>query len=82
MGEALPPLPSGGMNDYCSCSRIKIGMTVTEQRNWNPDCHEHGTMSKWYHSDEQVAKRQAQRERLLDLQTQAREARRRARDGQ
>lgn len=59
----------------CSCARIKLGLEVTEHRNWNPDCSEHGVTSDWYRSSEQVAKREAQNARLRDLQTQAREAR-------
>ncbi len=62
----------------CLCGRIKIGSTVTENRNWNPDCPEHGTESEWWRSPEQVEKRRQQNERLRDLQRQAREARERA----
>jgi hypothetical protein len=61
----------------CRCGRIKIGSEVTEHRNWNPDCTEHGVTSNWYRSPEQVAKRQGQDDRLRDLQRQAREARQR-----
>jgi len=64
----------------CTCGRLKVGMTVTEHRNWNPDCPEHGVKSQWYRSPEQKAKRDAQDERLRDLQRQANEARRRARE--
>jgi len=67
------------MND-CRCGRIKIGMEVTESRNWNPDCPMHGLESEWYRSDEQSAKRQEQNDRLRDLQRQAREARARYRE--
>jgi hypothetical protein len=52
----------------CRCGRIKIGFEVTEHRNWNPDCPEHGATSDWYRSPEQTAKRDAQRERLTELQ--------------
>lgn len=38
----------------CTCGRIKLGSEVTEARNWNPDCPEHGTESAWWHSDVQV----------------------------
>jgi len=62
----------------CRCGRIRVGMKITENRNWNPDCPEHGTDSYWYHSDAQSAKRQAQAERTASLQAQARAARRRA----
>lgn len=60
----------------CRCGRIKIGNEVTDHRNWNPECPEHGVSSDWYRSDEQVAKRAAQRERAIELQRLAREARR------
>lgn len=62
----------------CTCGRIKIGMEVTEHRNWNPDCVEHGLDSAWWKSPEQVAKRHIDNERLHNLQERAREARRRA----
>jgi hypothetical protein len=52
-------------------------MTVTEQRNWNPDCPEHGTDSTWWKSSEQRAKRDADNERMRDLHRRAREARNR-----
>jgi len=59
----------------CTCGRIAIGMQVTEQRNWNPDCEEHGVDSDWYNSETQRVKRAAARERTIDLQRRAREAR-------
>ena len=58
----------------CSCGRIKVGMEVTEARNWNPDCPEHGLGTFWWKTvgkprqDEQNA-------RLRELQARAREAR-------
>jgi len=61
------------MND-CRCGHLKVGK-VTESRNWNPDCPEHGVGTDWYTSPEQVAKREADRARLLDLYAQARAAR-------
>lgn len=60
----------------CRCSRLRVGRELTEHRNWNPDCPEHGVGTEWYESDEQVAKRQADAERLRDLQARARAARR------
>ena len=51
----------------CTCSRIRIGMEVTEHRNWNPECVEHGVDSIWWHSPEQVAKREAQNARAARL---------------
>lgn len=63
----------------CRCARIKVGMTVTDSRNWNPDCPAHGIKSEWYRSDEQVAKRERDRAHLRDLQQRARDARRKAR---
>ena len=59
----------------CSCSRIRIGRQLTEHRDWNPDCPEHGLGSDWYQSDEQIAKRRVRSERLRSLQAQARKAR-------
>lgn len=72
---------SAGDAVNCTCARVKIGTVVTESRNWNPDCLEHGTRSGWYLSPEQAAKRQEQDERLADLQRRARDARRAARKG-
>lgn len=64
----------------CTCGRIKIGFEVTELRNWNPDCEAHGIGSDWYHSPEQVTKRETQNDRLKDLYRQVREARRKAKE--
>lgn len=64
--------------DNCSCGRIAIGLTVTENRNWNPDCVEHGLRSAWYRSDEQVQRRAQQDAKLREMYRAAREARRNA----
>jgi len=56
----------------CTCSHIKLGSEVTEARNWNPDCVEHGTGSAWWHSEAEVAKRQTQGTRVRVLSTLAR----------
>lgn len=66
----------------CTCGRIRVGNNLTEARNWNPDCEEHGRDSDWWNSPEQVAARERQSERLRDLQEQARRARARARAGE
>jgi len=63
----------------CTCSRLRVGSELTEVRNWNPDCAEHGVGTEWYTSPEQVAKRQAQNDRLRELQTEARRRREEAR---
>lgn len=62
----------------CVCGRIAVGMTVTEARNWNPACPEHGTESEWWNSGEQKARRERRRAEVADLQRRAREARRAA----
>jgi hypothetical protein len=59
----------------CTCGRITIGSEVTDLKNLDLDCPEHGVTSPWYNSPEQAEKRAAQDARLRDLQTQAREAR-------
>lgn len=56
----------------CSCYPMMIEGAPP---NWNPDCEEHGLRSEWYSSPAQVAKREADSERLRDLQRRAREAR-------
>ena len=55
------------MNESCKCSQIALGNIITEQRNWNPDCGVHGLESEWYRSDEQKARRNAEREELIRL---------------
>lgn len=60
----------------CTCPHIMLGSKKTEQKNWNPDCLAHGTESEWWNSDEQVAKRKEDRERLIEMQRLAREKRR------
>ena len=62
-------------SDTCTCGRIKIGLEVTDARNWNPDCTEHGANSEWWNSPEQVAKRDEQRMTLLVLYAKGRAAR-------
>lgn len=57
----------------CTCGQIHVGMTVTDQRNWNPDCDEHGTMSEWWQSKEtqdQIAER-AERSRVAQARARA-----------
>jgi len=56
----------------CTCSRIKLGSEVTEARNWNPDCVEHGVGSTWWNSEAEVLDRQLQSTRLRVLSTLAR----------
>lgn len=63
----------------CRCGVIKVGGQPTSNRDWNPDCPEHGTASSWHRSPEQTKKRTADSERLRDLQRRAREARATAR---
>lgn len=64
----------------CSCPRLALGLRVLEQRNWNPDCCEHGTTSAWWNSTEQRAEREKRRQALTEMQRQARAARERTRD--
>lgn len=62
-------------NISCTCGYIKVGGTITESRNWHPECAEHGLKSDWYRLPAQVFKREADNARLRDLQRRAREAR-------
>lgn len=66
----------------CECGRIAIGLEVTEIRNWHPECPAHGVESEWWNSDEQRQDRARRRAELVELYARAREARRRAREGQ
>lgn len=63
------------MNSRCGCPNIVLGTKITEQRNWNPDCEEHGWESEWYKSDMQQQKLKQQRIRTTALQRIARERR-------
>lgn len=64
----------------CSCGRIAVGMTVTENRNWNPDCATHGLQSAWYRSPQQVQRRAQQETELREMYRRAREARSRVQE--
>lgn len=59
----------------CTCGRVVVGMKVTNNRNWDPDCIHHGTESRWWNSPEEVARREAQRQQLEELWAKAREKR-------
>ena len=58
----------------CTCYHIKIGTTVSDNKNLNPECPEHGTKSVWYNSPEQVKKRGERSQRLRELYDAARKA--------
>jgi len=66
MVAMMGPLPA------CTCPHIKLDSEVTEARNWNPDCVEHGAGSTWWNSEAEVMKRQLQGTRLRVLNTLAR----------
>lgn len=59
----------------CFCGSIAVGLQITESRNWNPACPEHGIYSEWWNSDEQVHQRFVRRQESLELQRRARIAR-------
>ena len=63
------------MKSTCTCSHIKIGTTVSDSKNLNPECPEHGYNSVWYNSPEQVKKRGERSQRLRELYDTARKAR-------
>jgi hypothetical protein len=73
--EDIEAVRSDSPMDACTCGRIMLGHTDSGSRNWNPDCEEHGVNSAWYNSETQMVKRAAARERTIDLQRRAREAR-------
>lgn len=77
-GPWKEPLYPTKQSKLCICGHIKIGSEVTEHRNLDLNCPEHGTESAWWKSPEQKAKRKADNARLRDLQRQATEAKRRA----
>jgi hypothetical protein len=51
----------------CTCSRLRVGTQLSDARNLNPDCPEHGFNSVWYNSAEQVEKREERSQRLRKL---------------
>ena len=55
-------------------------MKLTDSRNWNPDCVTHGVGTDWYTDPKRVARRKVDRDRTIDLQRRAREARQKARE--
>ena len=57
-----------------------VGMRDSGARDWSPACPEHGLDSAWYQR-EGKAHLEASRDRSVELQRQAREARRRAWQG-
>ena len=62
------------MNSTCTCSYIKVGTTVSDNKNLNPECPEHGYNSVWFNSPEQVKKREARSQRLRELYDARRKA--------
>jgi hypothetical protein len=62
------------MNSTCTCSYLKIGTTVSDNKNLNPECPEHGHNSVWYNSPEQVKKRGERSQRLRELYAARRKA--------
>ncbi len=74
----MKPTDNGKALPECTCGRIVIGTTVTENRNWNPDCPEHGEKTTWFEGEGGDYLR-AQVEKAIVLQRQAREARKKAR---
>ena len=63
------------MNSTCTCAYLKIGTTVSDNKNLNPECPLHGTESVWYNDPEQVKKRGERSQRLRELYDTARKAR-------
>lgn len=52
----------------CTCPHLAIGTEILKQKNWNPDCEEHGVDSAWYNSEKETSIRNARRERTMALQ--------------
>ena len=68
------------MTSTCTCSHIKVGTTVTNTKNLNPECPEHGYDSLWFNSTEQVKKREERSQRLRELYDARRKAREKLND--
>lgn len=58
----------------CECARVYVGTQLSDNRNWNPDCPQHGIQSAWWKSPEQVMLRRQKADQLADLQAKARAA--------
>lgn len=65
----------------CTCPEVYFGPNPSGSKNWNPDCPEHGEDSVWYRTEGQEHYRK-QSERAVEMQRLAREARRKAREGE
>ena len=59
----------------CSCPHLMLGSERLEQKNWNPDCEEHGLDSEWWNSDEEVERRRTDLIRRRELFRRARDSR-------
>ena len=68
------------MTSTCTCSYIKIGTTLSDSKNLNPECPEHGYDSLWFNSTEQVKKREERSQRLRELYDARRKAREKLND--
>lgn len=69
-------------DDICGCSPVFLnglsGKSVGYE--WRERCLVHGLESAWYNSPEQVSKRAQRNADLVDIQRQAREARKNVRN--
>ena len=52
-----------------------LGSKRTENKNWNPDCEEHGLESEWYNNPIQIQQREESKNRSIQLQRLARQRR-------
>lgn len=59
----------------CTCGHVNVGAVVTGNRNWDPDCPDHGVLSDWYQSPEVQQRLQDQAAKTRILQARARAAR-------
>jgi hypothetical protein len=75
MGAPKMSLGVPNADPKCTCHHIALGLAVTEARDWNRACPEHGTHSAWYR-DGGKAYFEARRAYSIEIQRLAREARR------
>lgn len=66
----------------CTCGEIMLDGEPYGCFSLNSDCELHGRESEWYNAPEQVERRRATVARSVELQLQALDARRNARESQ
>ena len=48
MSEVSGESAEGIQEVACTCARLSVGLTITNDRDWRPDCPEHGKGTSYY----------------------------------